>query len=139
MKLSTRTRYGSRALVEIAAAYPDRAVCVREISEKQQISPKYLEQIIGSLKLAGIIRPIRGMHGGYTLTRPPDRINLRQVFDVLEGSIAPVQCVDNPNACPIRDECPTRSTWVEIKSAVADVLEKRTLQSLVTEWKSEEA
>ena len=131
MKLSTRTRYGSRALVEIALGYPERAICVREIAQNQRISPKYLEQIIAELKLAGLVRPIRGMHGGYTLTRPPDRINLREVFDVLEGSVAPVDCVDQPDICSFRSACPTRGTWVAVKAAITDVLERTSLQDLV--------
>ena len=130
MQLSTRTRYGSRAMVELARVYPERAISVREISEKQHISAKYLEQIITTLKVGGLISPVRGMHGGYRLTRAPEEISLQDVFGLLEGSAAPVYCVDHPETCPARSECPTHQTWVEIRDAIAGVLERKSLSDL---------
>ncbi len=131
MKLSTKTRYGSRAMVEFALAYPEKAVSVKEVAAKQRLSPKYLEHIVASLKAAGLLKSVRGIHGGYALTRPPAQITLKGVFQVLEGSLAPVDCVDHAGACPIEEVCPTRETWVELKEALSGVLEGTTLRCLV--------
>lgn len=131
MKLSTRARYGARALVEVALGYPDGTVSVRDVAESQSISAKYLEHIMASLKVAGLVRSVRGMHGGFTLARPPADITLREVLEALEGSVAPVDCVDHPDSCPLGDVCPTRETWVEMKESMVRVLGGTTIQDLV--------
>ena len=131
MKLSTRARYGVRALVELALHYPEGAVSVREIAECQKISPKYLELIIRPLKAAGLVTAARGMHGGYTLARPPTTIRLSEVLSVLEGSPTLVECVEHPEMCPMKDGCPTRDTWCELTRALTTVLQGTTLQDLV--------
>jgi Rrf2 family cysteine metabolism transcriptional repressor len=130
MKLSTRTRYGTRALVELAIAYPDGTVSVTEIAQRQRISPKYLERIMATLKAKGFIRAVRGVHGGYMLALPPDEISLSQVMEALEGSTAPVDCVDDPESCPMEDLCPVRDTWVQMKQSVQKVLEETTVREL---------
>jgi len=131
MKVSTRVRYGIRALVEIALRYPHGAVSVREIGESQQISRKYLELIIQPLKAAGLVTAARGMHGGYALARPPETIRLSEVFNIVEGSTALVQCVEHPDQCPMEEFCPTRDTWVQLGEAFAKVLEGTTVQDLI--------
>lgn len=131
MKLSTTVRYGARAMTEIASAFPRRAVSVREVARQQGISPKYLEQILKPLKAAGLVQVVRGNQGGYVLARPPERITLKEVCESLEGSVAPVDCVDFPDSCPMHEGCPTRDTWVEIKEAVEGVLERTTIRDLV--------
>jgi Rrf2 family transcriptional regulator, cysteine metabolism repressor len=131
VKFSTTFRYGARAVVELAAAYPDRAVSVREIGEQQGISAKFLEHILGILKAAGLVQAVRGMNGGYVLARPPENITLRDLHESLIGSTAPVDCVDCPDACAMPDVCPTRDTWIEIQEAVDAVLERTTVQDLV--------
>jgi Rrf2 family cysteine metabolism transcriptional repressor len=130
MRLSTRTRYGCRALAEVAAAYPAGTPSVREIARKQRLSSKYLESIMQALKVAGLVRATRGMHGGYALTHPPSEVKLSDVFRVLEGPSAPVPCVDTPDLCAMSHDCPTRGTWVELKAAIDGVLNRRTLQDL---------
>lgn len=100
------------------------------MAEKQNISPKYLEQIVAGLKAAGIAQAIRGMHGGYALGRSPDKITLLDVYLALEGSIAPVDCVDHPEACSLKDDCPTREIWVKLKDAMEHVLQETSLQNL---------
>ncbi len=130
MQFSTKMRYGSRALAELAAAYPEGTVPVREVAEKQEISAKYLEQIMSRLKAAGIVESVRGLHGGYKLAMPPGECRLSEVFEALEGSAAPVACVDEPGGCPLEDCCPTRATWSEVKEAIVEVLENTTLQDL---------
>ena len=130
MIISTKTRYGARAISELAKAYPDGALSAKEVARKQRLSVKYLEQILSTLKTAGLIRAIRGAHGGYKLTRPPAEIKMIEVFRVLEGSAAPVDCVDHPDSCEMKGICPTRDTWVQIKEAVEGVLESTTLEDL---------
>lgn len=131
MRISTRTRYGSRALVELAAAYPERAVSVREVAQVQHISAKYLEHIMTTLKAAGLIKAVRGMHGGHMLTRSPSSINLSDVFAALEGSPTLLDCLEYPNSCPMEDICPTQDTWRQIEQAITRILEHTTLQDLI--------
>jgi len=136
MQFSTKTRYGARALVELAAAWPDRTVSVREMARGQRISHKYLGQIMSSLKAAGLIKAVRGVHGGYELARPPAEITLGQVFNVLEGSTAPVECVDKPGSCQLAPLCATRDTWAQVKEAIQGLLDGTTLQDLVVRKRS---
>ena len=130
MKLSTRARYGTRALVELALAWPDHTVSVSDVAQRQKISPKYLERIMSALKASGIIKAERGVHGGYALARAPESITLSEVLNVLEGSSAPVKCVDDPDLCPLEDICPVRDTWVEVKRCVEEVLARTTIGDL---------
>ncbi len=130
MRFSTTGRYGARALMQLAAA-SDGAVSVREVGEQQSISPKYLEHILQALKTAGLVHVVRGKQGGYMLARPPRSITLKEVYESLAGSLAPVDCVDCPESCAMQDTCPTRDTWIEVKEAVERVLERTTIQDLV--------
>lgn len=130
MQLSTKVRYGTRALVELALVYPEGTLSVKEIAEKESISPKYLEHIMAPLKAAGLVSSIRGMHGGYELARPPGKIRLTEVYTALEGSPAPVDCVSEPGSCPMQDVCPTRETWAEMKRSIEEILNTTTLQCL---------
>jgi len=130
VKLSTRARYGARALVELAPAYPDSPVSTRDLAERQHLSAKYLEQIMRSLKAAGLVTAVRGMHGGFVLSCPPENITLQDIFEALEGSIAPVECADHPDSCPMQEVCPTRDTWVEMMQSMERVLEGTTIKDL---------
>ena len=136
MKLTTRVRYGTRALADLAAAYPDGTLSVKEMARREAVSAKYLEHIVNALKASGLIQAIRGMHGGYVLSRAPERISLNEVFRVLEGSPAPVDCVENPESCPMRKLCPTRDMWVEIGEAIEGILESTTLRDLAERKRS---
>jgi len=130
MKLSTRVRYGMRALVELALAYPQGAVSLGEVARTQRVSLKYLEHIIGALRVAGIVRSVRGLGGGYELARPPAEIRLIEIYEILEGPCAPVPCVDAPDTCPMSPLCATRDTWGELKEAIRGVLARKTLEDL---------
>lgn len=130
MQISTKMRYGSRVLSELATAYPDKTLSVRELAERQDISEKYLEHIMSSLKSALIVRSVRGKYGGYELRRPPEDITLAEVFRVLEGPPAPVECVERPDSCSLCGGCPTRPTWVEVRDAIVEVLEDTTVADL---------
>jgi Rrf2 family protein len=135
MRLSTMVRYGARVLTELGLAYPDGLVSVRELAERQRISGKYIEHILKSLRTAGIVRAARGSRGGYSLARAPEAITLKDVYETLVGSLAPVECVDCPDSCSMHDTCPTRETWVELKDAVEQVLGRTRLLDLVEQKK----
>lgn len=135
MKLSTRVRYGIRALLDVAINGEQRAVSLRDISERQEISLLYLQQLVKPLITSGLVRSTRGPRGGLSLSRPPSEITLYQVFQILEGSFSPVDCISNPDVCPRHESCVTRDTWSEIKAAVNGVLESTTLQNLVERQK----
>lgn len=130
MKLSTRTTYGTRALVELALAPPGCPLSVRRIAQRQDISSKYLEQIMIPLREAGIVESVRGPTGGYILARPAEQIVLAEVYSLLEGSTAPVDCLESDGSCPMHDVCPSRETWGRIKEAIERVLHSKTLADL---------
>ena len=138
MKLSTRGRYGTRALLELALNWGGGPVLLKDVAQRQQISLHYLEHLITPLIAAGLVRSTRGARGGVSLARPPQEIRLSDVIQLLEGSIAPVECVNNPETCPRSDFCATRDLWSELKKAVDGVLESTTLQDLVERQKRKE-
>lgn len=133
MKLSTKGRYGARAIIDIALHCHEGPVLLRDIAKRQSISRKYLGHILTSLKVAGLVKSIRGAHGGYTLAKSPADIKLARVIRVLEGSTSPVECVDDFNSCPRKSICVTRDVWDRIKKATDDVLESVSVQDLVEE------
>jgi len=135
MKLSTRTRYGTRALLELALRDGVGPVFLKDIARKQQISLAYLEHLITPLISGGIIRSTKGPKGGITLARKPEEIKLSEITLLLEGSVAPVECVDHPEMCKRSDLCVTREIWSEMKTAMDGVLESTTLQDLVERQK----
>ncbi len=131
MKLSTRGRYGTRALLELALHQEGGLVLLKDIARKQEISQRYLEHVIRPLVAGGILRSIRGAGGGIALARPPEEIKMSDVIQLLEGSIAPTDCVDDKSICPRSDVCATRDIWCEIRDAVSKVLESTSLSDLV--------
>ena len=137
MRLSTRTRYAARALAEIASAKVT-PVSVREIAECEHISAKYLEQILNTLSSVGLVRAVRGKHGGYELAKPPANITLKDVFEAFEGAIA-LECTDDPDHCPMVDTCAVRETWAELTEAILRVLEGTTLQDLADRKRAKSA
>ena len=131
MKLSTKGRYGTRALLDVAIHQGDSPVQLKDVAERQQISLSYLEHLIAPLVAEGIIKSSRGAHGGVSLGRPPEDISLIDVVRALEGSVAPVECVDDPAKCARAGSCVTRDLWIETKRAMESVLESTTLADLV--------
>jgi len=131
MKLSTRARYGTRALLELALHWGEGPVLLKDIAQRQQIPLPYLQQLIGPLIQVGIIKTTRGKRGGISLLKPPKEGVLGEVIQLLDGSIAPVKCVDSPETCPLSGHCVTRDIWEEVKKAIGTVLESVTLQELV--------
>jgi Rrf2 family protein len=125
-------------MLELAFHYDKDIIRLRDIAEEQEISAKYLEHFLASLKSAGLIRSIRGAHGGYTLTSEPSRVRLGEILRVLEGTMAPVECVDDPEICRRHSLCPVRDVWCEMKEALMDLLDSVTLQDLVERQKERE-
>jgi len=138
MKLSTRGRYGTRALLELALHYEEGPIPLKDIARSQQISLQYLEHIITPLVAAGIIRSTPGARGGVWLAKSPQEVKLSEVIGLLEGSIAPVECVNDPKYCSRSDFCVTRDIWSELKKVMNGVLESTTLQDLVERQKRKE-
>ncbi len=135
MKLSTRGRYATRALLDLALHHDEEPVMLKDIAQRQEISLPYLEHLTAPLIAGGIIRSTRGAKGGISLAKPPEEIRLVEVIQLLEGSIAPVECVTNPAICPRSASCATRDVWGEIKRAINGVLKSTTLQDLVERQK----
>jgi len=131
MKLSTRARYGTRALLDLALHSGERTVLLKDIARRQEISLPYLEHLISPLVAGGILKSTRGARGGVLLLRPPTEIKLSEVLELLEGSIAPVDCINNSKICPRSGFCVTRDIWIEMKMAMSHVLDSTTLQDLV--------
>lgn len=131
MKLSTRSRYGMRALLELAIEYGNGPLQIKVIAEREGISNKYLEQLISILKSSGMVRSIRGPRGGYILAKAPEEVTLKEVFTVLEGPLASVECIEHPEFCERCLDCVTRSIWMEMHEAMLGVLESKTLATLV--------
>jgi Rrf2 family transcriptional regulator, cysteine metabolism repressor len=136
MKLSTRTRYGLRALVDLAITGTGQPVQLKDIAERQQISLSYLEHLINPLISAGLIKSTRGAKGGIMLVKPPEQIRLITVLEVLEGPLAPVDCLRDAKSCSRSGLCATQELWNEMKEAMENVLEATTLQDLVNRQKS---
>lgn len=130
MKLSTKTRYGTRALLELALHQGEGPMFLKDIARQQQISLPYLEHLIAPLIAGGIIRSTKGPKGGISLARNAEDIKLSEIIRLLEGSLAPVECVDNPKACRRSGACAARDVWSRLKEAMDEVLESTTLQDL---------
>ncbi|MFQ6035449.1 MAG: RrF2 family transcriptional regulator [Sedimentisphaerales bacterium] len=135
MNLSTRTRYGIRAILELAESYGQGPLQLKIIAQHQDISAKYLEQIMAMLKSGGFVRSIRGAKGGYTLAKAPNQIKLSDVFDCLEGSVTTVECIENEDYCVRVADCTARQLWIQVDRAIKSVLKSITLQDLVNRTK----
>lgn len=135
MKLSTRSRYGMRAVLELAIHYGDGPLQIKTIAQREGISNKYLEQLVATLKASGLVRSLRGPRGGYLLAKEPKDITLREVFTVLEGQLVTVECLEHENYCSKCADCITRKVWTEMQDAIIKVLESKTLGDLVKEAK----
>jgi Rrf2 family cysteine metabolism transcriptional repressor len=135
MKLSTRTRYGVRAMIELAENYGKEPLQLKVIAQNQEISVKYLEQLMTVLKAAGFVKGVRGLKGGYVLSKSPKQIRVSDCFDCLEGPVVTTECVDDKNSCLRNSDCVARLLWAEVQNAVRSVLESTTLQDLVDKSK----
>ncbi len=134
MKLSTKGRYGVKAMVDLAIHYGENPISIKSISESQKISEYYLEQLFSSLRKAGLIKSIRGAGGGYILNDKPENITIHKILDVLEGPIEISTCLDN-SSCNNVECCATRVVWKKIKDSIDDVTKAITLQEIVNDYK----
>jgi len=136
VNLSTRTRYGIRAVLELAENYGKGPLQLKIIAQRQEISVKYLEQLMSALRSAGFVRSTRGSKGGYVLAKSPEQIKLGDVFHCLEGPVVTVECVENEGYCTRTNDCAARQIWAEVEKAVIGVLQSITLQNLVDRAKN---
>ena len=136
MKLSTRSRYGIRAILELALHAGQGPLRIKSISKSQDISVKYLEQILALLKSGGFVRSIRGAKGGYLLAGSADKITLSDVFNCLEGPFISPECLEDNKYCNRAVDCATREVWASVRQSVKNVLDSITLQDLVDRAKS---
>lgn len=131
MKVSTKGDYGIRALIELAHHYGDpRPTQSAEIAARQNIPESYLEQLLTTLRRAGFIRSVRGPQGGHTLIRNPKELRVSEVIEALEGSIMPIDCLDEASTCSRSGGCAQREMWQAVREAVLSVLERTTIGEL---------
>ena len=133
MKLSTKSRYGTRLLLDMARHYNQGPVQLGDIARRQNISVKYLEQIIIPLKKAGYVESVRGPRGGHLLAKPPDQVTVGEIVALLEDGASFVECSGDPKTCGRSDVCPTRRLWKEAAQAMFDKLHGVTLADLLEE------
>jgi Rrf2 family cysteine metabolism transcriptional repressor len=130
MRLSTKTRYGARAMLELALHYDERVVSTAEIAEQQRVSRKYLEHLLVALRSAALVRSVRGAQGGHTLARHPAQISLREIYDALEGPEGFVPCVTCPEICDSAQICATREIWSQMFASCMEILDSTSLEDL---------
>ena len=136
MKLSAKSRYGLRAMVDLTFHYKHGPVVVGDISKREGISTHYLEQILSKLRRSGLVKSVRGPKGGYVLAKSPDSIKIGDIVKVLEGGVAPVTCSSGKNKlCNRIDRCVTKLFWDKLALSIEEVLNSETLASLLQEAK----
>ena len=131
MKLSTKIRYGTRAILELASRFGEGPIELKEIARSQEISIKYLEQVIIPLRTAGIVKSVRGSKGGYSLAKAPSEIRLFDVVETLEGPICLVDCIKDSHLCKRSESCVARDIWIDVSEALCKVLRSITLDEMV--------
>jgi Rrf2 family cysteine metabolism transcriptional repressor len=131
IKLSTKGRYGVRIMLDLALHFGQGPVLLKDVAQRQDISGKYLWQLIYVLKNAGLISSTRGAHGGYVLKKPPEEITLKEIVSVLEGPGCLVDCVKEPAVCKRSQGCIAREIWEEVAKQLLQTLESFTLAKMV--------
>lgn len=134
MKLSTKGRYGVKAMVDLAIHYGENPVSIKSISQRQDISEYYLEQLFSPLRKSGLIKSIRGAQGGYFLSKEPKYITISEIMEVLEGPVEISSCIDG-NKCNNIECCATRLLWKKIKESIDNVTQSVTLQDIVDDYR----
>ncbi|MEE9567104.1 MAG: Rrf2 family transcriptional regulator [Desulfobacteria bacterium] len=131
MKLSTRSRYGTRMMLDMAQHHDAGPVQIGDIAKRQDISVKYLEQLVIPLKKANYVKSVRGPKGGYMLAKPPEEITVGEIVKVLEGGVNLSDCIENPDICEKSTSCLTRGLWEEASRAVYETLNSVTLSEMI--------
>jgi len=138
MKLSTKIRYGTRAMLELAVHYGKGPVELKEIAKRENISLKYLEQVVIPLRTGGLVKAIRGSKGGYSLAKPPSEISLNDVVEILEGPLNLIDCLGSPAACQRTASCVTRDIWQEVSEGINRIFRSVTLEDMVKRKREKE-
>lgn len=136
MKVSTRGEYGLRAMVSLARMYGRGPMPLSVIAQDSAVPLAYLEQLMLPLRRAGLVISTRGAHGGYQLARPPEQMKVGEIYRVMEGPIAPMDCVRedaDEDTCPMIDGCATRVVWLKLRDSIIEVLDSTTLADLIAQ------
>ncbi|GBD18531.1 Rrf2 family transcriptional regulator [Thermomicrobium sp. 4228-Ro] len=136
MKVSTRGEYGLRAMVSLARMYGRGPMPLSVIAQDSAVPVAYLEQLMLPLRRAGLVVSTRGAHGGYQLARPPEQVKVGEIYRVMEGPIAPMDCVRedaDEETCPMIDGCATRIVWLKLRDSIVEVLDSTTLADLIAQ------
>jgi len=139
MKISTKIRYGARAMLELAYHYGEGPIELKEIATRENISLKYLEQVINPLRGAGLVKAARGSKGGYSLAKPPSEICLYDVVETLEGPLNLLECLRDSKVCQKVPSCVTRDIWQEVSEAISKIFYSVTLEDMVNRKREKEA
>lgn len=131
MRLSTQTRYAARAMLDLASRHCDGSIPIKDISRRQEVSARYLENLLAPLRAAGLVRTLRGNRGGYILGKSPSEISLGEIAKVLDGTLAPVPCVDDPQVCHRAPRCVTRRIWCKLHEGIVNCLYGISLADMV--------
>lgn len=135
MKISTKGRYGLKVMIDLAIYSNGESITLKSIAERQGISETYLEQLVPHLKKAKLIKSVRGAQGGYLLGAELNNITVGQILRALEGSMAPVGCLDNTILCDDKNLCISRIVWEKIQDSVNNTIDTLTLKDLISEFK----
>jgi Rrf2 family protein len=131
MKMTTRGRYGLRAVLELARCYNGPPVLASTLARRERLSLKYLQSLLAAMRSAGIVRSVRGVGGGFQLARPPLEIRLGEVLRAVEGPLSLVDCVTRAGACSRSKDCTARRVWQALSGTISETLDGVTLESLV--------
>ena len=137
MKMSTKARYGLRALIDLASNSQEGPVSISSIAERQKISESYLEQLLAKLRKADIVKSVRGSQGGYVLARDAENISVGDVLRTLEGNLNPVECplINDEVDCNDEDKCVSKYVWKKVNDSINDTVDHITIGELLRLWK----
>ncbi len=138
MRISTKGRYALRLMLDLATNSNGSPIRLKDVARRQDISEKYLEQIISVLNKAGYVRSIRGPQGGYMLQKAPREYTVGMILRLTEGSLAPVECVEAGGVCRMEESCATRILWKKLDDAISNVVDNVTLEDLM-DWQPQRA
>ncbi len=136
MKISTKGRYALRLMLDLAINHTGSYIPLKTVAQRQEISDKYLEQIIHQLSKAGFVQSARGAQGGYRLARTPDKYTVGEIFRTVEGSLAPVSCLDCSTPCDKIDSCITIGLYKRIQDAIDGVVDNTTLEDMINDYRA---
>lgn len=131
MKISTKGRYALRLMLDLSINNTGEYITIKSISQRQEISDKYLEQIITQLSKAGFVKSTRGAQGGYRLAKGPEEYTVGSILRLIEGSLSPVACLDDDDNCNRSPQCATQEVWIQLYDAINNVVDNITLADLV--------